>query len=157
MSELEILPIPPERLAAMRVDGHDDHGNPWRRYEGDIAGSPLRCCLSRARADDEIVLIAYSPAAVPGPYAEVGPVFVHERQCAGYRSTHRYPVGYRGSRQVLRCYRADGTQNYDANELIGADDDVEAALVRLLARPDVDVVHVRNVLAGCFMLSARSA
>lgn len=141
----------------MRVAGYDRYGNPWTVHPGDPTGSPLRCCLRMAEPGEPVTLIAWSPATVPGPYAEVGPVFVHHEACAGYRTPHRYPDAFHARRQILRCYRADGTQDYHAHREIIADEDIEAAVLDRLAVPGVSTVHVRNVLAGCFMLAARSA
>src|SRR4051794_33948300 len=54
---------------------------------------------------------------------------------------------------VLRAYRPDGSMNYEQNTLVPGDEDLEAALRRLLHDPDVSHVHVRTVLPQCFLYS----
>ena len=50
---------------------------------------PIRCCLGRSRPYETIALVSYAPlrrwaretGARPGPYDEVGPVFIHPEEC----------------------------------------------------------------------------
>ena len=55
-----VLPIDPERLSTMRVQGHDEHGNTWSPYAAE-GWEPLRCCLRLAEPDEQVVLISYAP------------------------------------------------------------------------------------------------
>jgi hypothetical protein len=87
--------IPSRTLAEIRLAGHDRFGNELTPIVDDDGGAPLRCCLRRSTPGEPIYLIAYRPFTMPGPYAEVGPVFVHARPCPGYRETGAYPAAYR--------------------------------------------------------------
>jgi hypothetical protein len=143
--------IPAGDLDRIRANGVDDFGNPLEpRLVRESGGTPLRCCLREADAGERVVLIAYRPAAVGGPYAEVGPVFVHAERCDGYAETGRYPQGFRHRQQLLRAYDARGRQ---VENVIADGVRAEFAITDLLRRPDVAFVHSRNVLAGCYMFA----
>jgi len=151
-SLFRIEPIPAAALRRIRAAGRDDIGNPLRLSVADRPGAPLRCCLREAQPGERLALIAWQPFENGGPYAEVGPVFVHAEECAGYTEVHAYPDGYRHRKQVFRPYDASGDMVYEAIEVVeGAG--AEAAIARIFARTEVAVIHSRNLLAGCWMFS----
>jgi hypothetical protein len=142
-----VAAIPEPTLARIRAARADDLGHELVVTAAG-GGEPLRCCLREAAAGERIGLIAYRPFAWGGVYAEVGPVFVHADDCGGYPETDGYPAGFRHRQQIFRAYGYDRTI-VDSRIVEGAD--AEEALGELLARPDVDFVHSRNVAYGCFM------
>lgn len=143
--------IPAAELDRIRAAGVDDFGNPLEpRVVRESGGTPLRCCLREADAGERVVLIAYRPASIGGPYAEVGPVFVHADGCEGYAASDRYPEGFRHRQQLLRAYDARGRQ---VENVVVDGVRAELAISDLLGRADVAFVHSRNVLAGCYMFA----
>jgi hypothetical protein len=145
--------LSPERLEAIRRSGTDDGGNyvfPPRTAEG---GDPVRCCLHIGEPGERLLLIAYHPFDKPGPYAETGPVFVHAERCGGYSWPDRYPDEFRGRQQVFRCYDAGG--NILGGHLAEPGEKVEAVIADLFANEDVEYIHTRNVVFGCYMLEIR--
>ncbi|GHF47257.1 hypothetical protein GCM10010218_30720 [Streptomyces mashuensis] len=164
-----IRAIPQDVLAELRK--RDDAGNPPRPVTEDgEGGNPLRCCLSRSKPHESIALVSYAPlrrwaretGATPGPYDEVGPVFIHPHDCggpgtAGTAGTAGFPDAMRGARRVLRAYRADGTILGGRYVAEGEEDGttVEEGLTELYADPEVALVHVRAVEFGCFLLETR--
>lgn len=149
-AELEFLPVPPADLDRIRGAGTDDHGNPLTVRTADDR-VPLRCCLTLSDPDDRVALIAYRPSTVGGPYAEIGPVFVHADPCPGYTGDG-FPDGYRERLAVLRPYDADGQM---LTGVLAGPGTSESELQRLFADPAVALVHVRNVIAGCWNFSVR--
>jgi hypothetical protein len=150
ITELEFLPVPSVDLDRIRCNGHDDYGNPLvGRTTG--AGAPLRCCLTLSREGEEIALISYRPSSLGGPYAEVGPVFVHLASCPGFTESS-FPEEYLDRRAVLRPYDANG-QMLDG--VLAEPGDSVGELKRLFDDPEVALVHVRNVIAGCWNFSVR--
>jgi len=149
----QVCAIPAAELDRIRDRGVDDMGN---RLDPRPAGGgePLRCCLRDAAPRERIVLLGYRPSPLGGPYAETGPVFVHAAGCAGYRSPGAYPAAFRDRRQVLRAYGADG--RIVGGELVDGVD-AEAAIDRLLARPEVSRIDSRNVTYGCYMFRIQRA
>lgn len=150
MTELEFVPFPPADLDRIRCNGHDDFGNPLVvRSVG--AGAPLRCCLTLSRDGDQVALIAHRPSSLGGPYAEVGPVFVHADECPGY-SGSSFPADFADRRAVLRPYDAAGLM---LDGVLAEPGESEGELKRLFDDPSVAVVQVRNVIAGCWNFSVR--
>ncbi|HUA42745.1 MAG TPA: DUF1203 domain-containing protein [Streptosporangiaceae bacterium] len=128
-------------------------------------GSPLRCCLRPSQAGEQIALVSYAPlrrwagevGASPGPYDEVGPVFIHAAECGGPDGTG-YPSWLAAGRRVLRAYSAEG--HILGGRLIAADPDgspvpAESALAEMLADPAVALVHARALEFGCFTFEVR--
>jgi hypothetical protein len=142
--------IPACILADVRTRGTDAYGNPFVPRTDEAGGAPLRCCLRESWPGERIGLMAWSPFPWSGPYAEVGPVFVHADACDGYPTSDRWPPAYRGRRQVLRAY---GQSQSIVAAVVAEPDEIDAALDELLARDDVDFVHARNVAHGCWMLT----
>jgi len=149
-----VAALPAGELERIRAAGVDDFGNPLEPSTVTGPGAPLRCCLRDAEPGERVVLIAYRPAAVPGPYAEVGPVFVHAEACAGYADEDRYPEGFRARNQLLRAYDALGRQ---VENVIVDGPAAERAITDLFGRPGVAYLHSRNVLAGCYMFAVHPA
>jgi hypothetical protein len=148
--------IDPAELDEIRRSGRDTAGNvpvPWP----DPTGFPLRCCLRRARSDEEVLLISYAPLRTPSPWREVGPVFVHAGPCEGWAEDAGLPPELRRGPRVLRAYREDGSLDYGAIRVVEKGDDIEAPLQELLADPEVREVHVRALAEQCFTYRVRAA
>ncbi len=159
----EVRAIEPDVLARLRVK--DDAGHALRITTDHAGGSPLRCCLRKSRPGELIALVSYAPlrrwaqsaGADPGPYDEVGPVFIHPSACAGPRAGG-YPGDFLGQRRVLRAYSAQGHilggRLAEASEL--GDQEAAAALIgEIFADQRVAVVHVRALEYGCFTFEVR--
>ena len=137
-------PIPAAELdRGARAAGQDEAGNPLTPQADPEGGDPLRCCLRETRPGEQVLLLAYTPPGTAGPYAERGPVFVHADPCGGYATPDRYPPGLSHRQQVVRAYVPAGRI---ADGILAPDGEHAPAVIReLLARPDVTLVHLRNV------------
>ena len=148
-----VRPIDAEVVAELRR--LDDAGRPPRLVLDDDGGSPLRCCLRASRPGERLLLASYAPlrrwaaaAGVdPGPYDEVGPVFVHAEACDGPEHED-WPDDLRGSPRVLRAYGRDG--RIVGGRALDESDEPAAAVAELLDDPAVAFVHARAVVFGCF-------
>jgi hypothetical protein len=158
-----VHPIAPVVLAELRR--LDDAGNAPVRVHDAEGGSPLRCCLRRAEPGAELLLLSYAPlrrwaeetGAHPGPYDEVGPVFVHAcpEDCPGSGDTG-YPAAMHHGDRVLRAY--DGNGHILRGVLVHPDADLaDEALTAMFSDPEVALVHVRAVGHGCFQHEVRRA
>jgi hypothetical protein len=148
-----ISALPAEDLRRIRGSGSDDFGNSFTPITDEVGGAPLRCCLTESLPGQRLALISYRPFPWTGPYAEVGPVFVHAEECAGYQKSSEYPRGFARRRQLLRAY----DHSRRISDAIQAKDGEQAGQILgwLLSRPEVDFVHSRNLEWGCYMFSAR--
>ena len=146
-------PIPPAMLEQIRAAAVDEAGNRLAVQVDPDGGSPLRCCLRESVPGERVLLIAYTPPGTRGPYAERGPVFIHAEPCPGYRTPDQYPPGLRHRQQVVRAYDRQGRI---ADGVLVSDCGQALTMIReLLARPDVPIVHVRNVGHGCYNFAVR--
>jgi hypothetical protein len=144
--------IPAAELAEIRAAGRDEAGNSLT-VQADNGGSPVRCCLRETRPGERVMLIAYTPPGTAGAYAEHGPVFVYADPGEGYPTPRRYPPGLRHRMQVVRAYDRQGRI---ADGVLAADGlQAEAVIAEMLARPDVELVHLRNVGYGCYNFAVR--
>ena len=145
---LDYVAIPASELDAIRTAGQDEAGNELAGRVDPDGGSPLRCCLRETQPGEKVLLIAYTPPGTAGAYAERGPVFIHAEHCDGYPTPHQYPPGLIGRKQVVRAY--DG-QGRIADGVLAADGrQAQRVIAELLARPGVELVHLRNVGYGCY-------
>jgi hypothetical protein len=138
----------------------DDAGHQPRLLTDTEGGNPLRCCLRSSRPGEQVALVSYAPlrrwarrtGADPGPYDEVGPVFIHPAPCEGPADVG-FPADHVGASRVLRAYLANGQimggRLIEAAEAASAAA-VEAILAEMLNDPDTAIVHVRAVGFGCF-------
>jgi hypothetical protein len=149
-TSFRVTALDADELDEIRSRGVDAFGNAISISVDEEGGAPVRCCLTEAQPGERIALIAHRPFGSGGPFAEVGPVYVHAERCPGYQERHAYPAGFRHRAQVFRAYGHDGTI-VDAE--MAAGDDAEDAIGRLLARPEVAFLHSRNVLYGCYMFA----
>ncbi len=159
----QIQPIEPAVLDQLRT--RDDAGQPPRIRTDQAGGSPLRCCLRRSHPSERIALVSYAPlrrwaretGASPGPYDEVGPVFIHPEPCPGPPDV-RYPAAFTGTRRVFRAYAADGTilggRLAEDSELVDRGS-AERLLGEMLDDPQVALIHARAVEFGCFTFEVR--
>jgi hypothetical protein len=148
-------PIPPATLEQIRAAGQDEAGNHLTEQVDAKGGSPLRCCLRETSPGERVLLIAYTPPGTRGAYAERGPVFIHADPCDGYRTPGQYPPALSHRQQVVRAYNHDG--QIAAGTLVSDGDHAMTVIRDMLARPDVALVHLRNVGYGCYNFAVRPA
>jgi len=159
-TSFSVQPISPEVVDQLRV--LDDAGRVPELVIDAEGGSPLRCCLRLSSPGDTLLLASYAPlhrwaAAVgadPAAYDERGPVFLHPQPCAGYVDTG-WPDELRGAPRVLRAYDRRG--RIVGGRLLDAGDDPERAVTELFGDDDVEVVHARAVVHGCFTFAIERA
>src|SRR6476659_8917251 len=107
---LVVHAIDADRLARIRANDVDEHGNPFRPYPADGC-EPLRCCLTLAVPGEPIALISYAPFQHVSPWTEVGPVYVHGAACDGHDGD--LPAQLRTGPRVLRTYDAGDALDYE--------------------------------------------
>jgi hypothetical protein len=94
-----------------------------------------------------MILFPYQSIPADRPYAESGPIFVHQEPCEKYSEVNEYPATFRKGR-VVRAYNV-------RDEIIAAEvagDDPEAVIEGMLNNPDVSFLQVRSVTRGCYTM-----
>jgi Protein of unknown function (DUF1203) len=105
------ISIPREAfLHQVRSTDRDDQGQPVRRFRAE-GGEPIRDRLRRAQAGEALILGSYGPFAQPGPFRELGPVYVAAEPSGEPLPTTLTALvdrGYFTQPFVLRKYDASG-------------------------------------------------
>lgn len=149
MSNFHVIALPSEIAVQVRETGKSPrYGHPTQTQIATGYG-PCRHCLRTFRVGEETrVLFTYDPFTgieeVPLP----GPILIHEHSCERYAQQAGYPEDMKPHAAVLNGY-AKG-QRLVERALVGADEDKAAAVDRMLERPDVDYIEVRDQNAGCY-------
>ncbi|MEO7917921.1 MAG: DUF1203 domain-containing protein [Thermoanaerobaculia bacterium] len=114
----------------------------------DDARHQCRSCLRLTEPGEGFLLLSYRPFASDQPYAESGPVFIHERRCVPYEEASAYPSEFPRREVVLRAYNAQ--DEIEAAERVG-ERRVEDVIAGLVENSRVAYIHARNAAYGCYM------
>ena len=97
---------PPKPFAPSSAAAPDANGRPPERAVSDGDGNPCRHCLAMIEEGAEMLVLAHRPFATVNPYAEVGPIFLHARECEPFRGKGAPPV-LASPTYLVRGYGAD--------------------------------------------------
>lgn len=115
---------------------------------------PCRSCLATfEKGKDERILFTYDPFAGLDPYPSPGPIFIHREECPAWDAGD-FPQQLRDLPLTFEGY---GAERWIVARERPADGDVEAAIERLFANPEVRYIHVRNTEAGCYIARVERA
>ena len=116
---------------------------------------PCRLCLRDFEVGaDRRLLFTLDPFYGLESFPLPGPVFIHESECDRYPEYGGFPEDLLSHDLTLVAY---GRGRFQRDEQRVTGDAVEPAIERLLARTDVDYVHVRDTSAGCYDLRVERA
>lgn len=150
MSKFKVFPIPRsivQRIRESRLDEFGHHLSVSVARENDTG--PCRSCLTVFVPGEGRILFSYAPNQYDHPYNEVGPVYIHERECRPYAEQEIFPPELRTRRPLaLRCYADDGMMV--DGELVG-ERPVEQAIESLFENPEIKYLHVRTASVGCYI------
>jgi uncharacterized protein DUF1203 len=153
VAEFRFLPIDADLVRTVRETLRDEHGNVLHVQVSD-APAPCRACLRIAASGTRLILFAHRPFTTNGPYAEIGPVYVHAEACAPYCAHDGFPADFRPRRLTFRAYDHAGSIN---DGMLAEGVDAEKTLAHLFADERVATVHVRNPAWGCFDFAVERA
>jgi hypothetical protein len=109
---------------------------------------PCRLCLHAfAVGEDRRILFTFDPFAGIEPLPLPGPVFIHEAACARHVEDAGFPKDIRTRQLTIQAY---GAGRRLVREEFLQDGNVDSEIDRLLGRPDVLYLHVRDTAAGCY-------
>ena len=110
-------------------------------------GFPCRVSLVDAEPGETLILLPFVHHEVDSPYRASGPIFVREGAETAAPAANEVPPLLRSRLLSLRAYTSAAT-------LVRSDvvegPEVEEAIRRFFADPDVAYLHVHNAKAGCF-------
>jgi len=142
-----VSPLPEDFVREIRSTRRDRRGNEVS-VRSDTDRHQCRSCLRLTDPNEPHLLLSYTPFASDQPYAETGPIFIHERECEPYAATGSYPPEFPHHDVALRAYSA---KNEIADARLVGPDHVEDVIAGLFENDRVAYIHARNGGYGCFM------
>jgi hypothetical protein len=109
---------------------------------------PCRSCLKTFRqGEEERIYITYNPFAGVSRLPLPGPVFIHTEECAEY-SDQGFPNELRSIPMILEGF---GVNSRLVRSEPVSMDSVDQQIEEILDADEVEVIHIRNAEAGCFI------
>jgi Protein of unknown function (DUF1203) len=141
---LQYLPIPHEIAQEARATRVDRFGHALRVTK-ELA--PCRVCLRIPTQPEDLILLSYQPLPDTGPYAEIGPTFIHARACEPYAQPERFPEDFAPRSLVLRAY---GLREEIVDAVVAQPGRAPERAAVFLGDPRVTQVHARPDSYTCF-------
>ena len=140
--------IPSDEFERIRRGGVDAHGHPALVRIAEGLANPCRHCLGLIAENQRKLVLAYRPFDRPQPYAEIGPIFLHEDACERYESD-ALPAWFAYlDPAMVRGYDREDWIRYDTGNVVrGAE--LREVCERILSDESVAYVHIRSKY-GCF-------
>jgi len=146
---MRIRGIPTEQFNDLRSGGRDANGQAAVVIAAEGGANPCRHCLGFIADGDPKLVLSYRPfEQEPQPYAETGPIFLHQADCARYDSDTLPPWFAFMDHAAIRGYGANGWIRYETGRIVRGGELTEAASA-ILESEDVAFVHIRSKF-GCF-------
>jgi len=133
---------------AMRSGGTDANGQAAVVTPARGAANPCRHCLGLIAEGEQKLVLGYRPFSRLQPYAEVGPIFLHAKECDRYESD-QLPAWF-GYLQpaIIRGYGHDDWIRYETGTVVPGEQ-LAAVCDEILSKPEVAYVHIRSKY-NCF-------
>jgi hypothetical protein len=146
---LRVAGIPTADAERFRAGGADANGRAPLVGVAHGMSNPCRHCLGLIAGGEPKLILGYRPFDAPlHPYAEVGPIFLHQRPCIRYES-NALPAWFKFlDPAAIRGYGEDGWIRYETGQVVRGDD-LAGAAASILQDPGVAYVHIRSKF-GCF-------
>jgi hypothetical protein len=150
MTALSFTAMPTTDAETIWNGGNDAYGHLPETMISDGPGHPCRHCLKNIDAGDALYVFAYRPFPELQPYAETGPVFLHQKRCERYAAEEVLPPVLTTSPNfILRGYGTNNRIVYGTGAMTEVAD-IPAYAAELLRKPEVAYVHVRSARNNCY-------
>jgi hypothetical protein len=146
--ELRVRGLASDQVERIRAGGLDANGQPALARIAEGVANPCRHCLGLIAEGETKLVLSHRPFERAQPYAESGPIFVHQRACERYEA-----AGVPGwfdflDPAIVRGYDASDWIRYDTGFVVRGPE-ITGACRDILADPTVAYVHVRSKY-NCF-------
>ncbi len=142
--------LPTDIVRKLQHGGLDSNGQKPEIHVSDGDGVPCRHCLKYVKAGVEYLILAHRPFKSVQPYAEMGPIFLHVKECAAYSPDEGIPAVFTANPDyILRGYDVDERIVYGTGEVTPAAE-IGRKASELLANSKVKFVHVRSSTNNCY-------
>ena len=113
---------------------------------------PCRSCLKTFKQGEERIYITYDPFAGVSKLPLPGPVFIHTEECSEY-SGEGFPEGLKEIPMILEGF-GENSRLLRSEPL--SNDSTDQQIEKILNTSEIQVIHIRNAEAGCFIAKIRS-
>lgn len=146
---LSVQGMPSENYERLRSGGADAYGQPALLRTAEGPANPCRHCLGLIVAGETKLVLAYRPfEGPPQPYAETGPIFLHQGTCTRYQSDTLPSWFAFLDPAAIRGYGADNWIRYDTGQVTRGSE-LAASCESILKDETIAYVHIRSKY-GCF-------
>lgn len=140
--------IPSDTAHHLRAGGADAHGQPPLARPAEGQANPCRHCLQLIAEGEPKLVLAYRPFDALQPYAETGPIFLHQKDCPRYEAD-TLPAWFAYlTPAIVRGYGADDWIKYETGAVVSGPE-LTAKCRQILTDPEVAYVHIRSKF-NCF-------
>jgi hypothetical protein len=140
---LRVRGIPTDQVERIRRGEPDANGQPALLRVAEGLANPCRHCIGLIAEGDAKLVLAYRPFDRLQPYAETGPIFLHQQPCERYDS-ESLPTWFDFlDPAIVRGYGEDDWIRYETGTVI-AGRELTAACLEILRDPTIAYVHVRS-------------
>jgi hypothetical protein len=146
--ELRVRGIPSDEVDRIRGGGPDANGQPALLRVAEGVANPCRHCLTLIAEGDAKLVLAYRPFPRLQPYAETGPIFLHQRACERYDRAELPGWFAFLEPAIVRGYGEDDWIRYETGQVVPGRA-LAAACGSILSDPAIAYVHVRSKY-NCF-------
>jgi hypothetical protein len=145
---LHVRGIPTEELDHFRRGGADANGQPALVRIAEGVANPCRHCLELIAEGDRKLVLAYRPFGELQPYAETGPIFLHDASCKRYESEVLPEWFVFLDPAVVRGYDDRDWIRYDTGKVV-AGHELTDVCREILSDATIAYVHIRSKY-NCF-------
>jgi hypothetical protein len=143
-TKLRYLPVPFEIADEARRTMTDRFGHGLHVIK---TQAPCRLCLQVSKQPEDLMLLSYQPLKDTGPYAEIGPIFIHAEACEPYAECESFPNAFASRPLVLRSYNAAGEI---LDSLVAPPGTAPRWAMHLFNDATAVEIHVRHISHTCF-------
>lgn len=145
---LVVQGISSKHADAIRAGAPDANGQPAIVRVAEGAANPCRHCLQLIAEGDDKLVLSYRPFGHAQPYAESGPIFLHNRDCPRYESDS-LPAWFAYLQPaIVRGYGHDDWICYETGKVVPGGELTDECR-KILAKEQVAYVHIRSKF-NCF-------
>jgi hypothetical protein len=146
--KLVVRGIPSAYVERVRCGAPDANGHRALVRTAEGVANPCRHCLGLIAEGEAKLVLAYRPFGSLHPYAETGPIFLHEAPCERY-DARSLPAWFDFmDPAIIRGYGSDDWIRYDTGNVVRGVE-LGDACRRILADDTVAYVHIRSKF-NCF-------
>lgn len=147
-TKLKVSGIATFDVIQIRSGAPDANGQPAVLTNAGGGRNPCRHCLQLIEEGSPMLVLAYRPFARLQPYAELGPIFLHQQDCDHYHQPHLPAWFDYLDPALVRGYDSNDWICYETGAVL-AGRDLASSCAAILANPKVNYVHVRSKF-NCF-------